>query len=856
MTKITSVIFFVVFFSFGVFSQEIILNEIMSSNSGTIPDDDGEYSDWIEIYNYGKLSVNLKGFGLSDSPKKPLKWVFPDINIQSEEYLLVWASGKNRDLHTNFKIGASGESVVLADPKGAVIDELPEKALQTDISCGRKPDNTKDWFLFVKPTPGEKNLTAEKNDILEPPEFTTAPGIYDKPVTLYRPKCDENVIIRYTLNGSEPTDSSPIFKDSLYLTDRSDLENDVANIATIESDNKYFTWKKPSNVAKGTVVRMAAFCDRFITSPTVTGTFFIFDKGTKRYSLPIVSVVSDKKNFFGKDSGIYIPGNYNHKGEIWERKGNIEFFNTNGLQVLSCKAGYRIHGNGTRSFPQKSLRIYHRDELDCEAFEYPFFSNKSSNSFKRLILRNSGNDFGNTMFRDGIAHILANHLRFETQGFAPHIVFINGEYWGIQNLRERYDKHYLQRVYGIDPDNIDYLSISNNAIEISEGDDLFYKEMIEFVQNNNMAETPNYEKLKTYIDIDNFIEYLSANIYLQNHDWINNNISFWRLRKKYTTNAPKGHDGRFRMMMYDTDFTFKLHENHGPDMIDFIIKKDYPLTNSLLTNSAFRTAFINSQADLLNSTFHEQRALFKVDSIQKMLEPEIEEHVQRWSYPESKDVWLNNVEKLKEFMRDSPSQMYKHLKKHFQLSDTTKVTIENDITKGFIKINSLVLNEELSGVNEEKVYPWTGIYLKGNPIRLQALCKEGFELEKWIINDTEYTDKIIEIDPVDNLVINTVYIVDTESTINTIIFKPTINTIHPNPFSEKTLIKFSLSQNNNVKINIYDINGKLLIKIFNKYLHSGSHHIFFNGEGLKSGIYLCALNVGNKVSVKKIQVIR
>ncbi|NLW33823.1 MAG: hypothetical protein GXY77_20430, partial [Fibrobacter sp.] len=216
------IILFLFLFQSSIFSQTVILNEIMSSNSKTLSDEDGEFSDWIEIYNHGKTDINLKGYGLSDSKSDPLKWVFPDVTISSGQYMIVWASGKNRKdpanpLHTSFKIDASGEQITIAIPVGTIIDYFPEKSLPVDISCGRKPDD-ENWYYFSEPTPGKINSTKSGTGILDPPSFSVSPGVYSSPVILHRPQYDENVIIRYTLNGSEPTDISPVFEDSLVIT--------------------------------------------------------------------------------------------------------------------------------------------------------------------------------------------------------------------------------------------------------------------------------------------------------------------------------------------------------------------------------------------------------------------------------------------------------------------------------------------------------------------------------------------------------------------------------------------------------------------------------------------------------------
>ena len=454
---------------------------------------------------------------------------------------------------------------------------------------------------------------------------------------------------------------------------------------------------------------------------------------------------------------------------------------------------------------------------------------------------------------------MVDHLDFDTQGFVPHIVFINGEYWGIQNLRERYDKYYLQRVYGADPENIDYVSylslMGNNGVEVSEGDTAYYNEMMRFMQNNDITEDDNYEKINTYVDLNNFLDYISTNIYLQNTDWLINNFSFWRVRKPYDPDAPTGLDGRFRWLLFDTDFSFGLH-NQDPDMISFIERMDCPLLTGLLTNDKFRTEFINRQADLINSAFVEHRVLFMIDSIQEIFEPEIEEHIQRWGYLENKEEWLTNVENIKNSIRTRPSQIYQHLMEHYQLPGISEVVIKNDILKGNVKINSLVLNKDLPGVNKE-VYPWIGTYFNGNPVRLQVICNDGYRLKKWIVNDVEYTDSIIEIDPGKGLLVEAEYdILSIKNSGYKNAFKTQIIKNHPNPFNKTTVIKFALSRKNHAILEIYDIKGKKIDRILDKELSPGTHASIWDGSGFKSGIYLCVLKIDNKVFRLKLQLIR
>ncbi|TVQ03117.1 MAG: lamin tail domain-containing protein, partial [Balneolaceae bacterium] len=173
----------------GLYAQQVVLNEIMASNNSIIADEDGDYEDWIEIHNYSDSAVSLAGYGLSDDYDNPFRWMFPEITIQPGEFLLVWASNKDRadpaaPLHTNFAIASAGEEILLTAADSTRIDELPLTEIPTDMSIGRQPDGTGEWVYFEEPTPGAANTTQGISGLLEPPVFSHSPGFYTEPFEL------------------------------------------------------------------------------------------------------------------------------------------------------------------------------------------------------------------------------------------------------------------------------------------------------------------------------------------------------------------------------------------------------------------------------------------------------------------------------------------------------------------------------------------------------------------------------------------------------------------------------------------------------------------------------------------------
>ncbi|WP_164891016.1 LamG-like jellyroll fold domain-containing protein [Botryobacter ruber] len=750
----------------------LAINEVMSSNSNTIADEDGAFEDWIELVNYGTTPVNLEGFGLSDSYDNPFKWVFPAKTIAPGEFLLIWASSKNRvnpelPLHTSFAVSAQGEEVLLTSPDGALVDEMPPVAIASGLSRGRQPDGTGAYMFFDAPTPGATNQAGGYSELVAKAAFSVAPGIYPSAVSLAITHPDPAVTIRYTLDGSEPTAASPIYEQPLQIVDRSGEPNAHSMIPTNFIEGSSRSWNEPTGlVRKGTVVRAKAFKENTLNSAVTTGTYIILPG--RQYTMPVVSVVTAFENLFGHETGIYVPGatyvsgdeetgNYNQLGDAWERPASIELFAPE--VSFQENIGIRINGDFTRRFPQKSLRIVARGEYGNSYMNHPVFQNYPYSSFKRLVLRNAGNDWGTSMFKDAAAQYLVKHI-MPTQNFRPSVVFINGEYWGIHNIRERADKHYLGRIYGVDPDNIDLLTYD---YQINEGDNLHYLEMLDYIGKTDLSNDANFEGVKTRMDVDNFLDYFSAQIYNGNDDWPHSNIDFWRARVPYDPNAPAGQDGRWRWILYDADRAFGA--NSGGDAsfnsvawvisrVNGDINEEWPnfIMYHLLQNANFKNDLINRVADQLNTAFVTERVHHVVDSIRVIMEPEMEEHILRWGRPSSVSSWGKNVVDIKNFASVRPGYVRQHLREAFGLGAEIAVNLNvSDQSHGSIILNSLTINSKTVGANAQQPYPWQGTYFAGVPLQLKALAGEGYVFDYWLVDGQVYNQEALTLTPAANL---------------------------------------------------------------------------------------------------------
>lgn len=774
--------------------QSLYINEVMASNGETIADEDGDFEDWIEIYNAGEENVNLLGFGLSDDSSNTYKWVFPDTIINAGTFMVVWASGKDRkvsgkELHTNYSISGDGEEIIITDPNGNILDEMEPIAIPRDVSYGKQPDGTGEWKFFETPTPGNSNNDSEGLEgVLEPPVFSHQGGFYTEEFELTISHPDPEVTIYYTLDGSEPNPNNLggktfRYKDK-YVEDPNDDDGELIelNLYTIEYSNPIAIYNRdnesdfisriPSTwhntpfylpkdpISKAFVVKAIAIKDGFRKSSMINSFFHVNYKGISRYTLPIISLSLDPYYLFDYDSGIYVAGvdfdnwrnanptlnpassnsnadgNYNRREET-EISGFLDFFHPkeSNSTINTQLLGVRIHGGMTRNRPNKSLRLYARSSYGSDQIPNLFF-NSTIDAYRRLILRNSGNDSYSTMLRDASIQQILKGTNVETQDYQPSILFLNGEYWGIYNVRERYDLYYFTEKYGLSEDQIDLLTIGGQVIE---GTNEAYIDLFSFVENNDLNDLENYNYVKSKIDISNYITYYALNIFIGNTDWPHNNLDFWR-SKNISDPTKEEHDGRFRWIVYDTDYGLGFEkdiESYKFNMVDWVTREHWSnsLFNRLISSELFQVDFIQQFSNLLNIHFDSTRIENIIADNKLKIEQEIDEHIDRWSMPEDKQSWHDNINSMIQFVNKRHKYQWSHLQDYFDLGQINSLTLSDDTLSnyGWIQINGLDLNpHELEDIGYNFSYPWTGRFFEDIPINLVAKADRGYQFSHWV----------------------------------------------------------------------------------------------------------------------------
>ena len=718
-------------------------------------------------------------------------------------------------------------------------------------------------------------------------------GFHPEPFLLELTCPDPDAEIRYTLDGSVPGPDAHLYTGPILITDRSDDPNDLSEI--MEISHRYAPAASPfEKVFKGTVVRAQVFRDGVPQGPVMTDTWFIHKDGHGRYSFPVISIITDRDHFFDHETGIYVlgrvhgewvenggrnpnggaPANYNQRGDEWERPAHITMFETDGSKAIDQGIGIRVHGGWSRAFPQKSLRLYARSIHGNSRFRYRFFPHVELDDFNRLILRQSGQDVTATMFRDVFTQESVRHMNFDIQHFRPAVVFLNGEYWGIYNIRQRYDRHYFEAHYGVGEDDLDLLTTS--AENPKDGDNTDYLALRAFIRDEDMSLDEHYELVRTQMDIDNFIDYLIANIFADNTDWPHNNIDYWRMNHgEYRPDAAiPEQDGRWRWVLVDTDFGFGWYSSARNNTMTRVTGHGRQpwantLLNGLLENETFKNAFYNRFADMLNTTFQPDRMTALLDSLKAIYAPEITEHINRrgnagnWPWPLNYEQWKGKVNVIRNFAEQRPGHMWRHLY-GFDQQDTTLVTLHTYHNMGTVHLNSIPIEPSTEGIDEDP-WPWSGSYFSDIPITVTAVAHPGHEFLYWTGGpenpDIISTEKTIEILPAMTSSITAVF-QPTETSAPIVSDIPAdfrLYPNYPNPFNSQTVIRFTLPEPAAVHLDVFDVTGRHVARLLEDGLPAGYHQVVFDAggpAGLAGGVYLYRLDAGRYRQTRKMTLIR
>ncbi len=489
-------------------------------------------------------------------------------------------------------------------------------------------------------------------------------------------------------------------------------------------NSKSKVYKKPINISKTTIIRAKAYRGK-LRSKIVGHTYFINEPET---TFPVISLGITPSVLFDPETGLYVKGP-NANDSIWKLDGanfwsrkevkiNTEFYETDGDCKFNSISGFRLFGGMSRLFPQKSMTIIARDRYGKKRIRYPVFGKDGLNKYKFLVLRNSGSDWGRSHFRDALMLSLLDDWDIEKQDYRPSHVYLNGKYWGIYNIREKVNRHFIADHAEVNKDSIDLIE---HRITLKRGSTRHYRKMLNFLSSNSLSEPENYAYIQSQMDVENFMNYQIAQIYFDNGD-AGGNIKFWR---------PQTPNGRWRWILYDTDWGFGLHRAsaYKNNSLAFHTNPDGPswpnppwstfILRKLLENPNFEAQFVTRFADHLNSTFSSTRVIEKIDQTYATLLPEMSRHLSRWNLKEG--TWNHNVGLMRKFALNRPYHVRMHLMEKFNTGRKVEV---NAITSegGLIMINELV---------KVSTEGFKGQYFENYPIHLKAIPNFGHRFSHW-----------------------------------------------------------------------------------------------------------------------------
>ncbi len=602
-----------------------------------------------------------------------------------------------------------------------------------------------------------------------PPRFSRRSGFHDAPFDLTISAVGDGPVY-YTLDGSIPDADDPAGATSRYrapipIIDRTGTSHRLAGIDTtsvgrtpfFDVNDRAADFMMPDLsgrvLEQATVVRARTPC-----SETATATYFI-GADRRRARLPVLSLATDPAGLMDHDDGIYVAGrlleesvqspdfhpdawiisNYSQRGRDRERRVALNFCAPGGACIYSRDAGIRIHGRYSRSFPQKSLRLYARNAYGDRRFRADFFFGQTPvpPGHRRLILRNSGQDNPQTMLADGVLQSLMHDLVADTQAYQPAVVFLNGEYWGIHNLRERYDRHYLELVHGADPDDVDLLNNSGSTGGMPTDLVAAWRQTLEHIWHLDPDDPDFVHEVRAQLDIGSFFDFIIAHVFVGNADWVSNNVRWWRAPKRSDAPAAGVQDGRWRWLISDFDewgggvgdpeFDNFAHRLAPTD--DSFYRDGFPfLFHRLVSNDALRARFLNRFADLLNTSLHPETTLRKLDAAAARIAPEIPAHLARWRPERTLEDWQADIARLAGFLRARPAIQRDQLVAAFAPAGTGQIGVATSpAARGAIRVNTVTLPARGAGDPDT----WRGTYFLGVPVTVTAEPAAGYRFAGW-----------------------------------------------------------------------------------------------------------------------------
>ncbi|HRQ83548.1 MAG TPA: CotH kinase family protein [Flavobacteriales bacterium] len=681
-------------------TAQVVINEVNTSNMNGLADSFGEHEDWAELLNTTTAAVDLSGWYLSNKVSNPTKWAFPaGASIAANGRLMVFFSKRNTaagaEFHTSFNLNQTeGDHVVLSDPSATIVDDAVLNPLtQLGHSLGRTTDGAATWSPFLVPTPNAPNSGASPT-YAPKPQLSPGAGFYNGQVSISMSTSDGSSTIRYTLDGTEPTAASTAYTG-------------------------------PINLSATTVVRARCFSSTPGVPPSFleTNTYFV----DATHTTAVLSVAGDQVDDLVNGNGSIDP---------W---GSFEYFGPDQLLRDEATGQFNKHGNDSWAYDQRGFDYIARDQSGYNsAIHYPVFHASQRDKYQRLIIKGGAND--NYPFEDG-AHIRdayvhslaqAGHLKLDVRTYEPCVVYVNGQYWGVYEIREKVDDNdYTRGYYGQDKYDLQYLKTWGSTWSEYGGPQAQtdWDALRAYILGNNMGDPAAFGTVDGQFDWRSLVDYVVLNSYTVCTDWLNWNTGWWRGMN------PNGQHKKWGYTLWDNDAVFGHYINYTgvpqttPDadpcnaenLPDPGGQGHVPILQKLMDeNPMVHDYYVNRYIDLGNTLFSCQVMLPYLDSLINLITPEMPGQVARWGGTMAE--WQANVQQMRDFITARCTDIQQGMVDCYELEGPYNVVFKVEPPlSGSIQINSI----------QPGSYPFTGTYYGGIATTIQAISAEGWQFDHW-----------------------------------------------------------------------------------------------------------------------------
>lgn len=720
-------------------SLSFCVNEICSDNGGNYLIANAA-ADYVELRNLTDQAISLDGFFISDDQDHLNKFSLNGYELPENGYLILAADKKELP----FKLsGSEGEELFISDGENHILQQVHLPPLEKDTTYSLQESG--EWHI-TEPTPMAENAEGTpyvKKVYVASPRFSHEAGFYDAPFDLAI-DCYKTYRVYYTTDGAVPDEHATLYTAPIHIEDATSNPNTLSMRTDITIDG---ATPPVSLVKKATIIRAVAIDQDGNRSNEVTNTYFVGFQNYRDYQdISILSIVTDPGDLFDEDNGIYVvgkmyrdwlnsdqyssemraydrPRNYGQHGKDWEIPASIQWFDENEKLCLSQNVGLRIHGNQTREYAQKAMNLYARKEYGDSKFNYPLIDGVDSMS--KLVVRGQ-------VGRDSLTHSLLRETGLPVSGYTPCLVFINGEFWGFYELREKQEEDYLANLFGINKDDLmifkNYRLIEGIDEDGKTNMDV-YENLASKIISNNPSTVDGYAYACDQIDMDNYITYMAGITFCNSEDifW---NKTLWRTM---TTGANQYEDGRWRWIFQDLDWTFNMTDS-GQGAMKNLVKDE--LFMALWKNPVFQKQFLTRIMDYANIELTPEYVKECLSPVLTYYNKYLAINNQRWKGVDSGDpkMGTKRLSSIISFLDSRRSLVIEYIKSFLEIPNETSTLKVIQIQNG----PQLTING-----HDAHIYgsSWEGVYFTGCEVILETGAIPGYKFSGWYENGTLLTEQ-------------------------------------------------------------------------------------------------------------------